>query len=251
MNAPTRPTLAVINGHATTTSNQIAEHFGKPHRSVLRAIANLECSPDFRLRNFVQASVEVAQPNGGMANYPAYTLTRDGFVFLAMGFTGKEAAQWKEAYIEAFNAMESALQAAPATPKPKPRGIAGTVREFGLSCAEFAAFESIKIAEHMLAEAGTSAAIPPARVALYTASISLLSSAGEILKEERARLCHKMAKMDDSAIGEPDLYFSTTSGEKPIERVFSDNGKEYTPPAVKLDNGREYAPRAAVEGGAA
>ena len=166
------------------------------------------------------------QPNGGVANYPAYTITRDGFVFLAMGFTGKEAAQWKEAYIEAFNAMETTLQhAAPAAPKPTPRGIAGTVRNLGLTCAEFAAFESIKIAEHMLAEAGTSAAIPPARVALYTASISLLSSAGEILKEERARLCRVMAEMDDSAIGEPDLYFSAASG------------KEYTPPGKALEGG--------------
>ena len=225
MNAPTRPTLAIINGHATTTSIQIAEHFGKEHKLVLRAIRNLACSPVFRLRNFAPASIKVEQPNGGIANYPAYTMTRDGFVFLAMGFTGKEAAQWKEAYIEAFNAMESALQAAPAAPKPTPRGIAGTVRNFGLSCAEFAAFESIKIAEHMLAEAGTSAAIPPARVALYTASISLLSSAGEILKEERARLCRVMAEMDDSAIGEPDLYFSAASG------------KEYTPPGKALEGG--------------
>ena len=36
-------------------------------------------------------------------------MTRDGFTFLAMGFTGSEAAKWKEAYINAFNAMESKL----------------------------------------------------------------------------------------------------------------------------------------------
>ena len=34
-----------------------------------------------------------------------------GFVFLAMGFTGKDAAQWKEAYIDAFNRMEAELLA--------------------------------------------------------------------------------------------------------------------------------------------
>lgn len=39
-----------------------------------------------------------------------YYLTRDGFTFLAMGFTGKVAAKFKEAYIEAFNDMERRLQ---------------------------------------------------------------------------------------------------------------------------------------------
>ncbi|MGI9701007.1 Rha family transcriptional regulator [Pseudomonas aeruginosa] len=36
-------------------------------------------------------------------------MTRDGFTFLCMGFTGEEAARWKEAYINAFNKMEQAL----------------------------------------------------------------------------------------------------------------------------------------------
>ena len=32
-----------------------------------------------------------------------------GFAFLAMGFTGKKAAEWKEKYIVAFNTMEEEL----------------------------------------------------------------------------------------------------------------------------------------------
>jgi len=32
-------------------------------------------------------------------------MTKDGFAFLAMGFTGKKAAAFKEAYINAFNQM--------------------------------------------------------------------------------------------------------------------------------------------------
>ena len=39
-----------------------------------------------------------------------YYIARDGFVFLAMGFTGKIAAKFKEAYIEAFNEMEERLR---------------------------------------------------------------------------------------------------------------------------------------------
>ena len=35
-----------------------------------------------------------------------YLLNKDGFVFLAFGFTGKEADAWKWKYIDAFNRME-------------------------------------------------------------------------------------------------------------------------------------------------
>lgn len=103
------PDLEIIEGQITTTSLQIAEHFGKVHRDVVRAIENIECSKEFRLRNFAQSSFEAEMPNGGKRKHKAYRLTRDGFVFLAMGFTGKDAAQWKEAYITAFNKMEQEL----------------------------------------------------------------------------------------------------------------------------------------------
>lgn len=103
------PDLAVVDGQVTTTSRQVAEHFGKRHDTVLRAIRNLECSPEFHARNFVEMVMKTEIGSGAVRNDPAYRITRDGFVFLAMGFTGKEAAQWKEAYITAFNAMEAEL----------------------------------------------------------------------------------------------------------------------------------------------
>lgn len=105
INAIARPQLAVVHGHATTTSLQVAESFGKLHKDVLRAIDNLDVSPEFSQRNFAPAEYTDAQGK----KRPAYTITRDGFAFLAMGFTGKEAAKWKEAYITAFNAMEAEL----------------------------------------------------------------------------------------------------------------------------------------------
>ena len=99
-------TLAVVDGRITTTSRQIAEHFGKQHSHVLRAIANLECSAEFRQSNFGSAHYldEQGKPR------QEYTLTRDGFTFLCMGFTGRDAAAWKERYIAAFNAMETELR---------------------------------------------------------------------------------------------------------------------------------------------
>jgi Rha family phage regulatory protein len=36
-----------------------------------------------------------------------YLMTRDGFTFLAMGFTGARAAEFKERYIAEFNRMEA------------------------------------------------------------------------------------------------------------------------------------------------
>lgn len=120
-NAIARPQLTVVNGHATTTSLQVAEFFGKRHDRVVRAIDNLEVSPEFRRPNFGETVVERANPSGGKPiKSKAYTITRDGFVFLAMGFTGKEAAKWKEAYIAAFNAMEAELTKPAAKPALPP-----------------------------------------------------------------------------------------------------------------------------------
>lgn len=88
-----------------TTSLIIAEAFGKEHKNVLQIIDHLECSPEFNQLNF--KPVEYKDAKGEMR--PAYQLTRDGFAFLAMGFTGKKAAAWKEKFLMAFNTMEASL----------------------------------------------------------------------------------------------------------------------------------------------
>ena len=98
-------TLNVIEGRVITTSRAVAERFGKRHDNILRAIGNMECSPEFTALNF--AVSEYIDSTG--RTLPCYNITRDGFVFLAMGFTGKEAAKFKEAYIMAFNRMEQEL----------------------------------------------------------------------------------------------------------------------------------------------
>jgi Rha family phage regulatory protein len=107
--------LAITNGKPTTTSLQIAETFNKQHGKVLRAITSLECSPEFTEANFGLS--EYVDSTG--RKLPAFTITRDGFTFLAMGFTGKKAAVWKEAFIKAFNDMERALLSQ-ASSKPDP-----------------------------------------------------------------------------------------------------------------------------------
>ena len=94
------------NNEAVTSSRLVAEYFGKRHDSVIRAIKNLNCSKDFNAHNF--AVVNYTDKKGEKRQ--EYLMTKDGFTILAMGFTGAKAMQFKEAYINAFNKMESLLK---------------------------------------------------------------------------------------------------------------------------------------------
>lgn len=104
------PELQIVDGQVTTTSTQVAQHFNKRHDRVIRAIRDLlENLPAERRPIFGETLNDVSGPNGAIRQEPAYRMTRDGFTLLAMGFTGKEALQWKLAYIDTFNKMEAAL----------------------------------------------------------------------------------------------------------------------------------------------
>ncbi|EHP3440799.1 Rha family transcriptional regulator [Escherichia coli] len=100
------PDVTIENGRAVTTSIAIAEFFGKRHERVLDKIRNLDCSAKFTEHNFV--SSEYTDSTG--RKLPMYQITKNGFVFLVMGFTGKKAAAFKEAYIAEFDRMEKELR---------------------------------------------------------------------------------------------------------------------------------------------
>lgn len=105
--------LTVSNGQPTASSRDIAEHFGKEHKNVLRDIENLIGGlPNFEHTPMFFKTTYLHPQNG--QEYPMYLMNRDGFTLLAMGFTGKEALEWKIKYINAFNAMEQELR----NPKP-------------------------------------------------------------------------------------------------------------------------------------
>jgi Rha family phage regulatory protein len=98
--------ITVVNGKPVVTSKQIADHFGKTHRHVLRDIAKeLETAGEFGSEHFGLSSYTSSQNK----ILPCYEMSRDGFTLIAMGFTGVKAQQWKIKYIEAFNAMEREL----------------------------------------------------------------------------------------------------------------------------------------------
>lgn len=88
------------------TSLDIAETFGKEHARVLRDIRELKCSDGFRVGNFAESFYVNEQKR----KQPMYYATRDGFTLLVMGYTGERAMQFKEAYINQFNAMEELLK---------------------------------------------------------------------------------------------------------------------------------------------
>ena len=95
------------NEQALTDSLTVADMFKKRHDIVLRAIENKiendstqNCGRCFFKSKYKDAKGEWRKK---------YLMNRDGFTFIAMGFTGKEADAWKWKYIDAFNAMEKVI----------------------------------------------------------------------------------------------------------------------------------------------
>lgn len=115
------PQVSIENGRAVTTSMAVALYFKKLHKDVLKKIDNLDCSPEFTSANFC-AHAENIKAGAVNRDSRSYKITKDGFVFLVMGFTGKKAAAFKEAYIAEFNRMEATLhdRAIPAPAEPSP-----------------------------------------------------------------------------------------------------------------------------------
>lgn len=97
------------NDEAVCDSLQVAEKFGKEHRNVLRAIDDL-----------LETLLKIEQPSklfiaskrkaDDGQYHRMYLMNRDGFFLLVMGFTGREALEWKLQYIRAFNQMESFIR---------------------------------------------------------------------------------------------------------------------------------------------
>lgn len=111
------PSVSLVNGRPATTSQKIAEHFGKPHDRVLKDIRNLcgNCPEKFTAVNF-DAS-EYTDSTG--RKLPMYTVYFDGFMLLVMSYTGKKALGMKLAYIAAFNSMREQLEGKKSAPRQR------------------------------------------------------------------------------------------------------------------------------------
>lgn len=90
-----------------TTSVKVADAFGKLHKNIIAKIKSLDIPEDFSRLNF-----KLCYKNNELQNgkpQPFYEMTKDGFMLIVMGFTGKKAMEVKIAYITAFNMMHSKL----------------------------------------------------------------------------------------------------------------------------------------------
>lgn len=106
-------TLVVMKDQEAVTSSLIvADAFGKQHKDVLEAINTKIHSAE----NSAQYSKMFAQGTykdaSGKSNKLFY-MNRDGFTFIAMGFTGRKADEFKLKYIQAFNSMERMIAQMP------------------------------------------------------------------------------------------------------------------------------------------
>lgn len=101
--------VLIADGELVTDSRLVAAHFGKMHKHVLRDVRALleTCPGDFAESNF-GLCYEINELQNRRRT-PYYRMTKDGFMLLAMGFTGAKALALKIAFINAFNAMAQQL----------------------------------------------------------------------------------------------------------------------------------------------
>lgn len=102
------------NDKAVCNSLQVAERFEKRHDKLIFEIERMYsgligkgCTQNGGDPLFIKTTY-VHQQN--KQRYPMYLMNRDGFSLLVMGFTGKNALEWKLQYIRAFNQMEKLIQ---------------------------------------------------------------------------------------------------------------------------------------------
>jgi Rha family phage regulatory protein len=106
--------IAVIDGQPTTTTQDIADVYGKRHDDVLRIIRQrmAECPEEWCLRNFAETETERPSPlNGAPIKSPVIRMTKKGFHFVVGKFTGIKAVQHQIAFADEFERMEQTLSA--------------------------------------------------------------------------------------------------------------------------------------------
>ena len=94
---------------AVTTSLQVAEGFEKQHKNVIQAIEEKIQSAE-NSAHYKSMFAEGVYQDSRNRSQKIYYMNRDGFTFIAMGFTGGKADNFKLEYINAFNAMENHIK---------------------------------------------------------------------------------------------------------------------------------------------
>lgn len=103
------------NGKVLTNSVLVAKKFGKEHKHVLDSIRKIMTAENSAVLQMFEQSSYLNEQN---KLQPMFIMNRDGFTLLAMGFTGKQAMEFKLDYIGAFNKMEETLKKTSITTLP-------------------------------------------------------------------------------------------------------------------------------------
>ncbi|EFE50205.1 phage regulatory protein, Rha family [Neisseria elongata subsp. glycolytica ATCC 29315] len=92
--------VQIQNSQIVTTSEFVAQAFDKQHKHVLEKIEQIfkEIKASFFEPNFRLKAKQV-KTGFGYRETKSYELTKDGFMLLVMGFTGKQAMAIKIAYL--------------------------------------------------------------------------------------------------------------------------------------------------------
>lgn len=100
------------DGVLITTSVVLAETFKKEHKNVIRDIGSiLSESSNPEVERFLAENIkESTYVDSVGRTQKCYVLTKEGFSFVALGFTGSEANLFKVRYIKAFEEMHDNLR---------------------------------------------------------------------------------------------------------------------------------------------
>ena len=96
------------DGQALTNSLLVANKFEKKHSHVLDAIRKILTTTENSA--VLEMFAESQYVNEQNKEQPMFIMNRDGFTLLAMGFTGRQAMQFKIEYIGEFNRMEKEIK---------------------------------------------------------------------------------------------------------------------------------------------
>ena len=107
--------ITVIDGKPTTTTQDIADVYGKDHGKVLRIVRQrMTEAGEWGVANF--GDTPYTNPQNGQT-YPVIRMTKKGFHFVVGKFTGSKAVQHQIAFADEFERMEATLNAKPAEPR--------------------------------------------------------------------------------------------------------------------------------------
>lgn len=104
--------VTVVNGAVRTTSVEVSKAFKKRHDNVVRDIEQIMSQVVDNSKLLIFEELEITYKNGVGKTVPrkAYSMNKNAFMLLVMGFTGPEALNVKVGYIGIFDRMEAKLR---------------------------------------------------------------------------------------------------------------------------------------------